>query len=115
MQSAVLETVRADALVMDCVKKGMDILGESGTAAILYHIEARFGLEELQIPHNPQGFVSVLRYIFGTQARVIVHAIVEQMRKNVTCDRGFLRFASALEASAGRESDQANYLATVNA
>lgn len=106
---------RVDVIIMDCVKNGMGILGESGTAAILYHIEARFALGELQIPHNPQGFVSALRYIFGMQAQIIVHAIVEQMRKNATCDRGFLRFAGALEASAGSDSDQANYLANGNA
>ncbi len=104
-----------DVLIMDCVKNGMSILGGSGTAAILYHIEARFSLGELQIPHDPNGFVSALSYIFGTQAKIIVRAIVEEMRKNATCDRGFLRFASALETSAGGESDEANYLATENA
>lgn len=106
---------RVDVIIMDCVKNGMDILGENGTATILYHIEARFALGELQIPHNPQGFVSALRYVFGMQAKVIAHAIMEQMRKNAKCDRGFLRFASILETSMTRDfSDEANYLATGN-
>ncbi|MBI3023663.1 MAG: hypothetical protein HYY68_08090, partial [Thaumarchaeota archaeon] len=101
---------RANAVIMDCVKNGMGILGETGTAAILYHMEARFALGELQVPHNPRGFVSALRYIFGMQSKVIVHAIVEETRKNAICDRDILRFVAGLGSSITLDpGDEANY------
>lgn len=106
---------RVDALIMECVKRGMGVLGESGTAAILYHVEAQFGLGLVEIPHNPLGFVSSMRYMFGVQAKIIVRAIVEEMRLNATCDRRFLRFAGALETSMIRDTHgEANYFAAGN-
>lgn len=86
-----------DGEVMRSVYNGMDVLGGTGKKAILYHIEARFGLREEEIPHHPRRFVAALTHIFGKQAQVIVEAILKEMRSNVRCDREFLRFAKTLQ------------------
>lgn len=102
--------------IMRCVENGMDVLGDSGRMAIIYHIEARFGLKEEQIPQHPKRFVLALENIFGKQAGTIIGAILEQMRLNASCNREFLRFATALKDALHNDPNlSANYLATIGA
>lgn len=99
--------------IMRCVEDGMDVLGDSGRRAIIYHIEARFGLKEEQIPNQPKRFVLALENIFGKQAGTIIGAILDQMRLNANCSREFLRFAKALRDAVRNDPNlSANYLAT---
>lgn len=71
--------------ILECVERGLiSTLGVSSEAATLYFIELNGGMKLSRISGNPEGFVKVLRVIFGPGSGKLLKAISRELRSKET-------------------------------
>lgn len=87
--------------VLECVEKGLiDTLGVSSKAATLYFIELNGGMKLDKISGDPDGFVKILRAIFGPESAELLKVISRELRLKEAKqgrDKVLQDFASAVE------------------
>ena len=87
--------------ILECVEKGMiDTLGVSSEAATRYFLELNGGMKLDMISSNPDGFVRVLRVIFGPGSAELLRAISRELRlkdAQLGRDKVLQDFASAVD------------------
>ena len=94
------EPYPASQTILDCVGRGLDILGESAKASTIYFVEVRGGVKFNQISNKPDEFVNSLRAIFGLGSLELLKSILKELRLEEARSRddGPLRdFAEAVE------------------
>jgi len=91
----------ANQAILECVEKGLiSTLGVSSKAATLYFIELNGGMKLDRISSNPDGFVKVLRAIFGPGSAELLKAISRELRLKEARqgrDKVLQDFSSAVE------------------
>ncbi|MDG7001346.1 MAG: hypothetical protein JRN15_19795 [Nitrososphaerota archaeon] len=66
-----------EAIVLECVDRGMASLGPSASQAIFWHIERNNRLKHEEIPRKPGQFIKVLEEMLGPGARLLEGKIVD--------------------------------------
>jgi len=75
------EVSSGNQAIIECVEKGLiNTLGVSAEAGAVYFIELNGGLRLSRISGNPDGFVEVLRSIFGRGSAELLKAISKELR-----------------------------------
>lgn len=78
--SLVEETDEPNSTVLAAVERALDMLGESGKKAVLWHL-SNAGMPKEEIPNRPNRFMGLLAEIFGSGAKVIETEIVRNIHQ----------------------------------
>ncbi len=67
--------------VLECVDRGLSVLGEGIKMATIWHIENTHNVKLNEILHDPNKFVDALNRMFGGASRVLIALILNEFRK----------------------------------
>lgn len=67
------------ANLVDCIRSGLALTGESSAQVIEFHLATKFGVKMEDVPASPAGFIGGLLSVFGEGAKPMLLSIKREL------------------------------------